>query len=995
MRTSVGEIQLDLVLNLKNVEEKINSFSKRASNKFSSCFSKANKKMQSSFSSSSSKVEDLKNKIAQTEREISKLTDEISKLSNITVSTKEMEKWSSLIKSTEKEAEELSAKLKKIGDTKVQTDDYKEVCDFYDSLNKKLNTLLEKQEKFKNTNVSKNSKQWKNLQYDIDEVKKSIMYAKGEIVDMNSSGTAFKSGKQTEEYKKVAKELDNVNQKLKTYEKNYNQAFANAETKRSNELTQKSIQLDKLCDKLDVYKMKLQEASSKQQSTSSSGSKLSKNLGKVGNATKKATSSMTKLSNSVKFLGKMFTMTVMFQGISYALSGLKEGFDNLVQYSARANKSASAMSTSMLQLKNALAAAFQPIMNTIVPYLQVFINYLIKAIDTVGKFFTALLTGETTYTRAKQAQVNYAKSLANTGKTAKKTAKEVKSIMSFDSLNTLSSNNTEDTSDTGTDNGMPAVNDMFEKVPIESNITKAVKKLQKALDVLKEKLKPTTDALKNLYDNGLKKLGNFTWKALKDFYNDFLVPVGNWVLGKGLPDFINATNTLLCNIDWDKLNTALDNLWKALAPFAINVGEGLLWFYENVLVPIGTWVVNEVVPRFLDTLTIAIETLNAVIDALKPLAKWLFDKFLKPLAEWTGGVFLSVWDGINDALSKFQKWCEDNPGTIENIAIVIGSFATAWGLVNAAIGIWNSIGTIATVVTNGLAGAVAFLTSPIGIATIAIGSFIAIGVLLYKNWDKVKAKATEIWGKIKTVFTKFDTFLSGVFKTDFTKSFGAFGEILNAFKKTVQDIWNAIKKIFKGIVEFVSGVFTGDWKKAWTGVKDIFGGIFDGLVAVAKAPLNLIIGLINGMLSGVFKGVNWLIEKVNTFSIDVPKWVPKIGGKKWGFDIAPIDASKFKIDYLANGGYVEANTPQLAMIGDNRHYGEIVAPEDKMQSMVDSAVSQNTQAMLSALQSIFKNNNTGKDIELTINIGNKKLMRGVLKAARNGNKRMGKIVYNV
>lgn len=987
MRTSVAEIQLDLTLNQKDIEKNINSFSKKVSNKFSSCFN--------SFSSGSSKVEDLKNKIAQTEREISKLTDEISKLSNITVSTKEMEKWSSLIKSTEKEIEDLSAKLKKIGDTKVQTDDYKEVCDFYDSLNKKLNTLLEKQEKFKNTNVSKNSKQWKNLQYDIDEVKKSIMYAKGEIVDMNSSGTAFKSGKQTEEYKKVAKELENVNQKLKTYEKNYNQAFANAETKRSNELTKKSVQLDKLCDKLDVYKMKLQEASSKEKSTSSSSSKLSKNLGKVGNATKKATSSITKLSNSVRFLGKMFTMTLMFQGISYALSGLKEGFDNLVQYSARANKSASAMSTSMLQLKNSLAAAFRPIMNKVVPYLQVFINYLIKAIDTVGKFFAVLLTGENTYTRAKQAQVNYAKSLANTGKTAKKTAKEVKSIMSFDSLNTLNSNNTEDSSNTNTDNGMPSVGEMFEKVPIESNITKAVKRLNKVLDVLKEKLKPTTDALKNLYDNGLKKVGDFTWSALKDFYNDFLVPVGNWVLGKGLPDFIDATNTLLCNIDWEKINTALDNLWKALAPLAINIGEGLLWFYENVLVPLGTWVANEVVPRFLNTLTIAIEILNTVIDILKPSAKWFFNKFLKPLAEWTGDLFLSVWDKINDALSKFQKWCEENPKTIETIAVVIGSFATAWGLVNAAMSIWNTIGALATGVTSGLAGAVAFLTSPVTIATIAIGSLIAIGVLLYKNWDKVKEKATKIWNKIKEIFNKFDNWLTGVFQIDFTKSFGAFGEVLNSFKKNVQNIWNAIKKIFNGIITFIKGVFTGDWKKAWNGVKDIFGGIFDGLVAVAKAPLNLIIGLINGMLSGVFKGVNWLIEKVNTFSIDVPDWVPKIGGKKWGFNIEPIDASKYKIDYLANGGYVEANTPQLAVIGDNRHQGEVVAPENKLQSMVDSAVSQNTQAMLAALQSIFQNNNSGKNIELTVNVGNKKLMREVLRAANNENKRMGKTVYNV
>lgn len=1016
MPTSVGEIELDLTLNEKDIDKSINKVAKNTSSKISNCFGKMSKTLQNSFSSGSSRVKDLKNQISQTEQEISRLTDEITKLSNISAPTQEMQKYKSLISSTQKEIEELSAKMKKIADTKVQTDEYKEVCDFYEKLNKRLNTLLEKQEKFKNTNVSQNSKQWKNLQYDIDEVKKSIMYAKGEIKDMNLSGTAFKSGKQTEEYKKVAKEIEKANEKLKTYRKRYNQAFAGAESKRSNELTKKSIQLDKLCDKLDVYKMKLQEVSNKEKNSSGSSSRLSKNLGKISDITKKATSSITKLTSSVKFLGKMFAMSLMFQGISYAMNGMKEGFDNLVMYSARANKNASAMATSMLQLKNALASAFQPIMTAVVPYLQVLINYLIKAIDTIGKFFTVLLTGEKTYIRAKNAQVDYSKSLKNTEKTAKKTAKAVKSIMAFDNLNVLNPNDKENDSDTDSDNGMPSTKEMFEKVPIESNITKAVEKLNKVLEKLKKKLKPTTDALKKLRDEGLSKLGNFAWGTLKDFYHDFLVPVGNWVLGKGLPGFINATNTLLNNIDWKKIQKSLDKLYKALAPFAINIGEGLLWFYEEVLVPLGTWVATEAVPRFLDTLTIAIKTLNTIIDILKPSAKWLFDKLLKPLAEWTGGIFLSVWDKINDALSKFQKWCEKNPETIENIATVIGSFATAWGLVNAAIKIWNVIGAIATVITNGLAGAVAFLTSPIGIAIIAIGSLIAIGVLLYKNWDKVKKKVTEIWekiysnvvcyverakervkkgiNKIKEVFNKFNTFLEDVFKKDFSKSFGAFGEIMNAFKKSVQDIWNAIKKIFSGIVDFITGVFTGDWKKAWEGVKKIFGGIFEGLVAVAKAPLNLIIGLINTMLQGIFKGMNWVIGKINNISFEVPDWVPKIGGKTFGFNLTPIDASKLKIPLLATGGYVKPNTPQLAMIGDNRHQGEVVAPEDKLEQLLNNAILQNTAMIVSAIENAISGQKSG-NIELVVNLGNKKIAKEVLSVAAAEKKRMGKTVYNI
>ena len=61
------------------------------------------------------------------------------------------------------------------------------------------------------------------------------------------------------------------------------------------------------------------------------------------------------------------------------------------------------------------------------------------------------------------------------------------------------------------------------------------------------------------------------------------------------------------------------------------------------------------------------------------------------------------------------------------------------------------------------------------------------------------------------------------------------------------------------------------------------------------------------------------------------------GGKKLGFQIPT--ASIARIPYLADGGYVARNTPRLAVIGDNKRYGEIVAPEDKLQKMVDLAVS--------------------------------------------------------
>ena len=96
---------------------------------------------------------------------------------------------------------------------------------------------------------------------------------------------------------------------------------------------------------------------------------------------------------------------------------------------------------------------------------------------------------------------------------------------------------------------------------------------------------------------------------------------------------------------------------------------------------------------------------------------------------------------------------------------------------------------------------------------------------------------------------------------------------------------------------------------------------------------------------------------MNTLSFDVPDWVPGIGGKRFGFNLPEVSFGK--IPYLAQGGYVKPNTPQLAMIGDNRHQGEVVAPEDKLRDMAVQAAQMSTNAALlqeaiSVLKEILK-----------------------------------------
>lgn len=173
-------------------------------------------------------------------------------------------------------------------------------------------------------------------------------------------------------------------------------------------------------------------------------------------------------------------------------------------------------------------------------------------------------------------------------------------------------------------------------------------------------------------------------------------------------------------------------------------------------------------------------------------------------------------------------------------------------------------------------------------------------------WNGVQEIVDGVLTGIETAFDSISEFLHGIFLRDWTEDFGAIGEVLNGLFKSVDDIWSGIEKIFKGIITFVKAVFTGDWTRAWEAVKNIFKGVFDALVAIAKAPLNLIIGVINGLIDGI----NWLIDGFNKISFDVPDWVPVIGGKTFGFNLPHVG----KIAYLAKGGVLSEGS---AMVGEN------------------------------------------------------------------------------
>lgn len=284
-------------------------------------------------------------------------------------------------------------------------------------------------------------------------------------------------------------------------------------------------------------------------------------------------------------LGRMIGSSILFSSIFGAISqikqAVKEGSDNLVQYSDTYNKSISGMVSSLLYLKNAWAAAFAPIINVVAPYVSAFIDMMARALNSVGQFMAAL-TGKGFVVQAKKAWKDYGASIADTSKNASKglnntndAAKKLKkTIFGFDELNVLTSND-----DTGSNGGSgsgsgsgggytgPFPSDMFETIKVPSSMKDLADKFKEALaksdftDIGRMISDKLSNALESIQWNKVYRHAENFGKDIATFLNGLITPRLFYDLGKTIANSINtafhAANAFAVNFDWSNLGTSL------------------------------------------------------------------------------------------------------------------------------------------------------------------------------------------------------------------------------------------------------------------------------------------------------------------------------------------------------------------------------------------------------------------------------------------------------
>ena len=157
--------------------------------------------------------------------------------------------------------------------------------------------------------------------------------------------------------------------------------------------------------------------------------------------------------------------------------------------------------------------------------------------------------------------------------------------------------------------------------------------------------------------------------------------------------------------------------------------------------------------------------------------------------------------------------------------------------------------------------------------------------------------------------------------------------IVGTIVATVADVVSGIIRMMKGIINFITGIFTGDWEKAWQGIKDFFGGIWDGIEGIVKGAINGIIDIINTLWSFLYGGFAGFINGLGKAA----KAIGNILGKDWGFSMP---SEPPLIPKLAQGAVIPANREFLAVLGDQKSGVNIETPLATMIQAFKAALSE-------------------------------------------------------
>lgn len=671
-----------------------------------------------------------------------------------------------------------------------------------------------------------------------------------------------------------------------------------------------------------------------------------------------------------------------------------------------------------LQLQSLKATVGQGLINIFTPVLKV-INILLGKLATLAnafKSFTELITGKKssgqtsgsgaglagtdaiadTADQYGQAADN-AEKLANANKdnatATKKANKETKNYLSsLDEVHKVSS--TEGTSSTPSGSGSSGTGSGSGGLPssVGSVDYGSLAEGENALDKISDSAKKLADLLKKLwkpFQDAWKKEGKNTINAAKtalDGLKKLAVSVGKslvevWTNGTGttiLTTMLKIAQNVLKTIGniasgfadaWNKNNVGtqiIQNIADALVV--------VMQFVERIAADTATWAANLDFYPLLESISNSTSKMVPMYEAIGNVLERIYNNIILPMLKWVIEAGLpTVINLIADLVGFFT----DHQSIIEAFgAALIGAFAAekiavlASRVIKSVSGIAMAAKGLISLMTGagGIMGgikAIATAIGPGGIFIAAVTACIAIGVLLYKNWDKIKEVAgivaSAVVGFFKTMGEGASMILSDL-KETVTGILNAIGTLVsnvissivkfvtsktremaeaatrkisdmkektstlwNGMKANAKETWENIMMIVGNKVAAIRDAIVNKFASARNRVVEIFGGIRDTI----RNILNKVIGIVNGAIGTVNSAIGG-IESAFSFG---PWEVPTPFGKKTiGFTASFPRVPT--VPYLAKGAVIPPRSEFLAVLGDQKQGNNIETPEALLRKIV-------------------------------------------------------------
>ena len=345
----------------------------------------------------------------------------------------------------------------------------------------------------------------------------------------------------------------------------------------------------------------------------------------------------------------------------------------------------------------------------------------------------------------------------------------------------------------------------------------------------------------------------------------------------------------------------------------------------NQLMPLISEIASTVLTAFGQIAEAVLPILIQLISELLPVIIGLIDQLLPVLTQIIESVLTVLVDVINQLLPLVMQIIEAVLPVLLQLVQAILPIITQ--IVEAVLPVLiQLINTILPIITQIISAVLPVLVEILNALTPILNMVISLlQPILNLIISLVEPILNLIMAAIQPLIEIFATLISTILEPIMpilSAVANIITSVLGAAIQAIQPIIQSLTSVFQGLIDFITGVFSGNWSQAWNGIVQVFGGLWDGLVAIVKAPINAVIGLINKAIGAL-----------NSISVTIPDWVPIVGGNTFGIDIPTIPM-------LASGGFTDGvsiagEAGMEAVISfDKRYHDENVAIWEKAGQML-------------------------------------------------------------